>query len=81
MWPFQTIRIFLTVLSLLSYKLLFLSERDLSIGAVILVVICSLASSSLVSQNEHMEAWINSTSFYAGVVAEHAHAAWEAVRS
>lgn len=80
MWPLQAVRIFLAILSLLSYKLLFLSDRELSVGAVFLVVICALASSSLVSQSEHVEAWANTTTFYAGVAAEHMHAAWQVMR-
>lgn len=49
-----TLRLFLATLSFLSYKMLFCSERNISIAATILCVICALCLTAMLNDAFHV---------------------------
>ena len=51
----QSFRLFLGIVSFLSYRLLFVSTREISIATVILILICSFSVSALFSGEDTIE--------------------------
>lgn len=50
-------RLVMAILGALSYKLLFWSDRDLSLAAVALVVLCAFCVAGILSDDMPLEAW------------------------
>lgn len=50
-------RLVMGIVAALSYKLLFWTDRDLSIAAVALVLLCSFCIAGILSDDMPLEAW------------------------